>query len=275
VTYSYQAPVETYSTNIMGTVHLLDAVRQTGSVRAVVNVTSDKCYENKEWQWGYREIDPMGGYDPYSSSKGCAEIVTAAYRNSYFNPADYPKHGVAVASARAGNVIGGGDWAQNRLIPDILQAIQAGKQLVIRCPNAIRPWQHVLEPLSGYLMLAEKLYLDGANYAESWNFGPNQDDAKTVQWLIEHFMHSWGEEGASWRLDEAPQLHEANYLKLDCSKAQAKLGWCPRWSIGYALENVVAWHKASARQADMANVCFQQITDYTNGALDEQYRAYA
>ncbi len=275
VTYSYQAPVETYSTNVMGTVHLLEAVRQTGNVRAVVNVTSDKCYENKEWQWGYREIDPMGGYDPYSSSKGCAEIVTAAYRNSYFNPVNYAEHGVAVASARAGNVIGGGDWAQNRIIPDILQAIQAGKQLVIRCPKAIRPWQHVLEPLSGYLMLAEKLYLDGTSYAESWNFGPNQDDAKTVEWLIEHFMQSWGEEGASWRLDESPQPHEANYLKLDCSKALAKLGWCPKWTLGYALENIVAWHKAAAQHADMSAVCFQQIIDYTNGTLHEQHRAYA
>ena len=185
VRYSYQAPVETYATNVMGTVHLLEAVRQTDSVRAVVNVTSDKCYENREWVWGYRENEPMGGYDPYSNSKGCAELVTAAYRNSYFNPAQYSQHGVALASARAGNVIGGGDWAEDRLIPDILRAIAAGEAVNIRSPHAIRPWQHVLEPLSGYLLLAQRLIEDGPAHAEGWNFGPSEEDARPVQWIVE------------------------------------------------------------------------------------------
>ena len=177
---SYLDPVETYSANVMGTVHLLEAVRQTQSVRAVVNVTSDKCYENKEWVWGYRESDPMGGFDPYSNSKGCAELVTAAYRNSFFNPAKYSEHHVALASVRAGNVIGGGDWAEDRLIPDILAAFEKSQPVVIRNPHAIRPWQHVLEPLAGYLQLAQKLYEDGATYAEGWNFGPNDEDAQPV-----------------------------------------------------------------------------------------------
>jgi CDP-glucose 4,6-dehydratase len=187
VRYSYEAPVETYATNVMGTVHLLEAVRKTDTVCAVVIVTSDKCYENREWHWGYRENEPMGGYDPYSSSKGCAELVTAAYRNSYFNPAAYSQHGVAIGSGRAGNVIGGGDWAADRLIPDILRAIEAGRPVNIRSPHAIRPWQHVLEPLSGYLKLAERLFTEGPAYAEGWNFGPADEDAKPVQWVAERF----------------------------------------------------------------------------------------
>ena len=185
VRYSYIEPVETYSTNVMGTVNLLEVVRNTGSVKAVMNVTSDKCYENREWAWGYRENEAMGGYDPYSSSKGCAELVTAAYRNSYFHPEKYQQHGVAIASARAGNVIGGGDWAGDRLIPDILRAITEGKAVNIRNPYAIRPWQHVLEPLYGYLQLAQKLYEEGTAYAEGWNFGPNDENAKPVQWIVE------------------------------------------------------------------------------------------
>ena len=270
VSCSYSDPVTTYSTNVMGTVHLLEAVRQTGGVRALVNVTSDKCYENKEWSWGYREIDALGGYDPYSSSKGCAELVTAAYRNSFFNSADYANHGLAIASARAGNVIGGGDWAQNRLIPDMLRAIAAKQQMVIRSPLAIRPWQHVLEPLNGYLLLAKQLYIEGPNYAESWNFGPKDEDAKSVQWVIEHFMQIWGEQSSAWKLDESPHVHEANYLKLDCSKAHLKLGWYPQWDLGAALQRVVAWHKSAEQQAAMQTVCFQQISEYTNAAMNEQ-----
>lgn len=192
VRYSYVNPVETYATNVMGTVNLLEAVRQVGGVRVVVNVTSDKCYENREWIWGYREHDPMGGYDPYSSSKGCAELVAAAYRNSFFNPEAFGTHGVALASVRAGNVIGGGDWAEDRLIPDFMRAIMAGRAVVIRSPHAIRPWQHVLEPLSGYLLLAQHLWTDGPAFAEGWNFGPVDEDAKPVEWIVEQLTGLWG-----------------------------------------------------------------------------------
>ncbi len=217
VRYSYIEPVETYSTNVMGTVNLLEAVRSTGSVKAVVNVTSDKCYENREWVWGYRENEAMGGYDPYSNSKGCAELVTSAYRNSYFHPEKYGTHGVAIASGRAGNVIGGGDWAGDRLIPDIVRAIMQGKPVNIRSPHAIRPWQHVLEPLSGYLVLAQKLYEEGAAYAEGWNFGPNDEDAKPVQWIVEKLTQGLGrgcELGAGWRRSPARSaLPEAGLLQ--------------------------------------------------------------
>jgi CDP-glucose 4,6-dehydratase len=261
VRYSYQAPVETYATNVMGTVHLLEAVRKTETVRAVVNVTSDKCYENKEWPWGYRENEPMGGYDPYSNSKGCAELVTSAYRNSFFNPAKHNEHLVAIASGRAGNVIGGGDWATDRLIPDILRAIEVGQAVNIRSPHAIRPWQHVLEPLSGYLALAEKLYTDGPDYAEGWNFGPDDEDAKPVQWIVEQLTTHWGE-GASWQLDQQPQPHEAHYLKLDCSKAKARLNWHPRWSLSETLSSIVTWHKAWLAHANVQAITLDQISNY-------------
>ena len=266
VRYSYGAPVETYATNVMGTVHLLEAVRNTDTVRAVVNITSDKCYENKEWPWGYRENEPMGGYDPYSSSKGCAELVCAAYRNSYFNPEKYAQHGVALASARAGNVIGGGDWAADRLIPDILRAIEVGKPVNIRSPHAIRPWQHVLEPLSGYLALAEKLYTEGAIYAEGWNFGPADEDAKPVQWIVERLTREWGT-GASWQLDQNPQPHEAHYLKLDCSKARGKLGWQPRWPLAQTLASIAAWHRAYLDGTDMRAFTLAQISQYETPTL--------
>ncbi len=261
VRHSYAAPVETYATNVMGTVHMLEGVRKTGSVRAVINVTSDKCYENKEWLWGYRENDPMGGYDPYSNSKGCAELVTAAYRNSFFNPARHKEHGVALATVRAGNVIGGGDWAVDRLIPDILRAIESGQPVNIRNPQAIRPWQHVLEPLGGYLTLAEKLYDNGITYAEAWNFGAGDDDAKPVQWIVECLTKSWST-GASWKLDPNPHPHEAHYLKLDCSKAKARLGWNPKWQLKETLDNIVAWHKAFLDKADMKTVTLKQISQY-------------
>lgn len=261
VRYSYTNPIETYSTNVMGTVHVLEAARLTKSVRAIVNVTSDKCYENKEWAWGYRENEPMGGYDPYSNSKGCAELVTAAYRNSYFHPGKYPAHGVALASGRAGNVIGGGDWAEDRLIPDIMRAITQGKPVNIRNPHAIRPWQHVLEPLSGYLQLAQKLYEDGAGYAEGWNFGPSDEDAKPVQWIAEQLTRTWGD-GASWKLDEGNHPHEAHYLKLDCSKAKARLGWRPRWSLDEALNAIAEWHQAYRNRENMHEKTMQQIARY-------------
>ncbi len=261
VRYSYIEPVETYSTNVMGVVNLLEAVRSTPSVKAVVNVTTDKCYENREWAWGYRENEAMGGYDPYSSSKGCAELVTAAYRNSYFHPAKYHEHGVAIASAKAGNVIGGGDWAEDRLIPDIMRAITEGRAVNIRNPQAIRPWQHVLEPLSGYLLLAQKLYEDGATYAEGWNFGPNDEDAKPVQWIVERLTQSWGE-GASWLLDGGEHPHEAHYLKLDCSKAKGQLNWHPRWHLDEALVKIVDWHQAWRDEKDLREMTLRQISAY-------------
>ena len=258
---SYVDPIETYSTNVMGTMYLLEAVRQTPSVRAVVNVTTDKCYENKEWVWGYRENEPMGGFDPYSSSKGCAELVTAAYRNSFFNTAKYSEHQVALATARAGNVIGGGDWAEDRLIPDILRAIEAGQSVNIRNPHATRPWQHVLEPLNGYLALAEKLYTDGAAFAEAFNFGPAEEDAKPVQWIVEQLTQQWGD-GANWKLDQAEHPHEAHYLKLDCSKAKIRLDWRPRWTLGQALKNIIVWHKAHQCGDDMRELSLRQIADF-------------
>jgi CDP-glucose 4,6-dehydratase len=255
---SYANPVETYAVNVMGLVNVLEAARATPGLRAIVNVTSDKCYENREWAWGYRENEAMGGYDPYSSSKGCAELITAAYRRSYFSGA-----GPALASGRAGNVIGGGDWADDRLIPDIMRAIAAGDSVPIRNPHAVRPWQHVLEPLRGYLTLAERLYAHGAEFAEGWNFGPADEDAQPVQKIVERLTRAWGE-GASWRLDGAPQPHEATFLKLDCSKARAKLGWTPRWGLDAALESIVNWHKSAMSGADMRAVTLDQIAAYIN-----------
>jgi CDP-glucose 4,6-dehydratase len=260
---SYIDPVETYSTNVMGTVHLLEAVRKTTSVRAVVNITSDKCYENKEWVWGYRENEAMGGYDPYSSSKGCAELVTSAYRNSFFNPAKYSEHHVAIASARAGNVIGGGDWADDRLIPDILAAIIDRRPIVIRSPHAIRPWQHVLEPLGGYLKLAQKLYEGNISFAEGWNFGPSNEDAKPVQWIVEQLTQQWGD-GASWKLDDANHPHEAHHLKLDCSKAKLHLDWQPCLSLARTLEMIVIWQRAYLEKQDMRKISLEQIKEFTN-----------
>jgi CDP-glucose 4,6-dehydratase len=263
VRYSYDQPVETYSTNVMGTVHLLEAVRAVSSVRSVVIVTSDKCYENKEWLWGYRENEPMGGYDPYSNSKGCAELVVSAYRSSYFNSATYEKHGVAIASARAGNVIGGGDWAANRLVPDILRSLEASQPVEIRNPHAVRPWQHVLEPLMGYLMLAEKLHETGTEFAEGWNFGPNEEDAKPVSWIVEKLTEQWGN-GASWVLDGQDHPHEAHYLKLDCSKAKARIGWHPRLNIELAIKNIIVWHRAYLACEDMRELTLNQINNFSN-----------
>lgn len=262
VRYSYTNPVDTYSTNVMGTVHLMEAARQAGCVRAIVNVTSDKCYENREWVWGYRENEPMGGYDPYSNSKGCAELVASAYRSSFFNPEDFAKHGVALASARAGNVIGGGDWADDRLIPDIMRAIVEGRAVNIRNPHAIRPWQHVLEPLSGYLMLAQKLWEDGAAYGEGWNFGPNDEDAKPVSWIVDRLTKEWGD-GASWVLDDGDHPHEAHYLKLDCSKARSRLDWHPRWRLEETLTAIIDWHHAYQDGNDMREMTLRQIEKYS------------
>ncbi|GKX63866.1 CDP-glucose 4,6-dehydratase [Pragia fontium] len=263
VRLSYDEPVDTYSTNVMGTVHLLEVVRHIEGIKAVVNITSDKCYENKEWLWGYRENEPMGGYDPYSNSKGCAELVTSAYRDSYFNPAQYQQHGIGLATVRAGNVIGGGDWAADRLVPDILKAFEKSEAVTVRNPNAIRPWQHVLEPLSGYLLLAQYLYSNGAEYSEGWNFGPNDSDATTVGEIVEQMVNLWGE-NARWILDGQNHPHEAHYLKLDCSKAKMRLNWSPRWDLEEALTRIVAWHKTWLNTADMFDYCIREINDYMN-----------
>ncbi len=261
VRYSYQNPIETYATNVMGTVNVLEAVRMTDSVKVVVNVTTDKCYDNKEWCWGYREDEPMGGFDPYSNSKGCAELVTASYRNSFFNPADFAKHGVAIASARAGNVIGGGDWAEDRLIPDIMASCLKNTDVTVRNPHAIRPWQHVLEPLSGYLTLAQALYEQPTCFAEAWNFGPNDMDVKPVQWISDYILAKWGN-GLSSLLDQNPQPHEATFLKLDCAKAKARLAWQPQWTLSLALDSIVAWYQAYQAGADMRDVTLSQIQSY-------------
>lgn len=258
---SYKDPIETYSTNVMGTVNLFEAVRQSSGVKVLINVTTDKCYENREWHWGYRENEPMGGYDPYSNSKGCSELVTSSFRNSFFNPKEYNKHGVALASARAGNVIGGGDWADDRLIPDFIRAIANGEELSIRSPYAIRPWQHVLEPLNGYLTLAAKLYEEGPRFAEAWNFGPDDNDAQNVEWITKMICEYWGE-NASYQIDTNPQPHEANYLKLDCSKAKAELEWYPKWNIQKTLNSIVEWNKAWLAGENLRQICFEQINDY-------------
>jgi len=258
---SYKIPVETYAINVMGTVNLLEAVRSSPGVQAVVNVTTDKCYENREWAWGYRENEPMGGYDPYSNSKACSELVSAAYRSSFFNPQDHASHGAALATARAGNVIGGGDWACDRLIPDCLAALLKGEEVLIRNPFAIRPWQHVLEPLSGYLTLAQGLYEEGTKYATAWNFGPSDDDARPVEWIVQQICAKWGE-GAAYRVDGGAHPHEANYLKLDCSRARALLGWQPRWNLATALDRIIQWTTAYREGASMREVCLGQIREY-------------
>lgn len=260
---SYKNPIETYSTNVMGTVNLLEAIRHVKGVKAVINITTDKCYENREWIWGYRENEPMGGYDPYSNSKGCSELVTSSFRNSFFNPKDYKRHGVALASARAGNVIGGGDWAEDRLIPDFIRSIMSGEKIKIRSPQAIRPWQHVLEPLTGYLRLAEKLYLDGSEFAQAWNFGPYEEDAKSVEWIVKFLCNNWGN-GVTYEIDSSPQPHEANYLKLDCSKAHHFLDWYPRWNLDKTLESIIEFTKVVKNNGDIKGICNKQIEEYFN-----------
>lgn len=256
VRHSYAKPVETYAVNVMGTINLLEAVRATPGVRAVVNITTDKCYENREWVWGYRENEPMGGHDPYSSSKACVEILTNAWRRSYLEKSE-----VAVATARAGNVIGGGDWAPDRLIPDFLRALDRGETLWLRLPEAIRPWQHVLEPLSGYLRLAEYLVTEGCTYAEAWNFGPADEDARSVRWIVERLVAAFP--GATWECEQEPQPHEAHYLKLDSSKARARLGWRLRWRLETALDKTLEWHADWRQGKDMHVVALAQIAEFT------------
>jgi CDP-glucose 4,6-dehydratase len=258
VRYSYVNPVETYATNVMGTVHVLEAIRATNTVRATVVVTTDKCYENQEWVWGYRENEAMGGYDPYSNSKGCAELVVSAYRQSYFSS---PNSTNRIATARAGNVIGGGDWSEDRLIPDAIKAFEADMPLMIRNPLATRPWQHVLEPLSGYLMLAQALYDGGAPFASAWNFGPSDEDNQTVQAVVELMITRWGGT-ARWELENFVKHHEAGLLKLDCSKAHSELSWKPKWSLQIAMLKIVEWQKAYQVKKNMQEVSLAQINQY-------------
>jgi len=267
VRYSYENAIETYSTNVMGTVNLLEAVRHSNSVEAVVNVTSDKCYENKEWVWGYREDEAMGGYDPYSSSKGCAELVTSAYRSSYFSSDGVSSNqSTFIATARAGNVIGGGDWAEDRLIPDVITSFIKGRPVVIRSPNSIRPWQHVLEPLYGYIQLAEKLSNDGEKFARGWNFGPHDDDTATVGSVVERLASIWGG-GTTWEMDGNNNPHEARYLKLDCSQARTHIQWRPCWRLDEGLTNTVEWFRAYKSGVDMRDFTLNQIKKYQCAAI--------
>jgi CDP-glucose 4,6-dehydratase len=258
---SYQDPTGTIEANVMGTVNILNTARAVDTVRVVTVVTSDKCYENQEWVWGYRETDPMGGHDPYSASKGCAEIVTAAFRDSYFDPKKFKEHGVAIASVRAGNVIGGGDWAEDRLIPDIVRSIVDGKPVFIRYPHAIRPWQHVLDPLNGYMRLMEKLWEDGELYGGAWNFGPSNDYIMPVGQLTERIVELWGA-GASWEKDEGNHPHEANYLKLDCSKARSELSWKPKLDLIKTVDWTVDWYKGHFDKKDARSLTLEQINEF-------------
>jgi CDP-glucose 4,6-dehydratase len=272
VRYSYEHPVETYATNVMGTVHLLEAVRALGTVKAVVAVTSDKCYENREWVYPYRETDPMGGHDPYSSSKGCSELVVAAYRASYFPPARLPEHGTGIASVRAGNVIGGGDWALDRLVPDLVRAFEAGEAPAIRSPGAVRPWQHVLEALVGYVLIAERLLAREARFADAWNFGPADEDAQSVAWIIGRMAEAWGVE-SGWRDWQGEAPHEAGLLKLDCSKARAELGWRPTLTLRQAIDAIVNWHKAVGAGQDAREVSLSQIREFLSWRSQGAVRA--
>ena len=256
VRYSYDAPIETYEVNVIGTAKVLEVARSCPNLKAIVNITTDKCYENDDRSEGYKENDPMGGYDPYSSSKGCAELVASSYRRSFLQD-----QGIGIASVRAGNVIGGGDWADDRLIPDILRSFEKNKPVVIRNPKATRPWQHVLEPLSGYLLLAQNLYKDQKKYAEGWNFGPNEKDVQPVDWILNKMISKWP--NSSWELDNNSSPHEADFLKLDISKAKSKLGWSPVWELSQTLEKIVSWHQAWLNKDDIQAVCLTEIEEYT------------
>ena len=265
VRYSYANPVETYMTNVMGTVHVFEAARENKNIKAILNVTSDKCYDNKEIDRGYREDEPMGGFDPYSNSKGCAELVSSAYRNSFFNVDKYKEHGVALATARAGNVIGGGDWAEDRLIPDFMRAIQAKQKVSIRNPYAIRSWQHVLEPLQGYLILCQKLYEQGPEFAESFNFGPNENEAKSVEWVAKEITKSWADTELSYEIEDAKNIvHEAQFLKLNSTKANEKLNWFSKLHTEEAIKKITDWHKSHLDKKDMRTFSLSQINEYEN-----------
>lgn len=263
VRLSYEIPKETYEINVMGTLNVLECIRRTESVKVGVMITTDKCYENKEQIWPYRENDAMGGYDPYSSSKGCAELLIASYRNSFMNPNKYDKHGKAIASVRAGNVIGGGDWAKDRIIPDCIRALMHDKDIEVRNPNAVRPWQHVLEPLNGYMTLAKKMYEDGLKYCSGWNFGPDSHSVVPVSKIADLIVEVWGR--GQWKdISNGTAPHEAKLLSLDCTKAKTYLGWSSKLDIYKSIELTIDWYKANnANTSSMYEVCVNQIEDYT------------
>lgn len=269
VRQSYADPVETYSTNLMGTIQIFEACRQSDSVRAIINVTSDKCYENREWVWGYREIDPMGGYDPYSASKGCSELLTNSYRNSFFPPDEYGEsHQTLLASCRAGNVIGGGDWAQDRLVPDIVIATEENRPVQIRNPNAIRPWQHVLEPLSGYLQVGQKLLEGKREFAEGWNFGPDDEGSLSVGEVVEEMQKHWPK--IQCEISSPASLHEAQLLKLDCSKANFRLGWKPVWSHIDTFQRTVEWYRSYYEKKEILTE--DNLKNYCQNAIDQKVK---
>jgi CDP-glucose 4,6-dehydratase len=262
VRYSYAEPIETYEVNVIGSVNVLEAARSCKNLKAIVNITTDKCYENEELDLKYSEDAPLGGHDPYSSSKACAELVSSAYKRSFLQ-----HNQVGLATVRAGNVIGGGDWAQDRLLPDILRSFEQKIPALIRYPKSIRPWQHVLEPLSGYLILAQKLYYDYEKFSEGWNFGPREEDAKSVEWILDKMTSKWPY--SSWKLDEKINPHEAGFLKLDISKAYSRLGWQPTWNIDFALEKIIEWHQAWLNNQDMHLFCLAEIREYSKDMKNE------
>ncbi len=257
VRFSYQEPIQTYTTNVIGTANVLEASRKCKNLKSIISVTSDKCYENREITRGYKENEAMGGHDPYSSSKGCAELVTSAYKRSFFNCSN----SASIASVRAGNVIAGGDWSKDRLIPDIIRAFEKSEKVVVRNPNSIRPWQHVLEPLSGYLVLAEKLYLYGDQFSGGWNFGPNDEDCKSVRWILDEMVHLWGD-NVGWCLDNNDNPHESTFLKLDCSKAKRLLKWEPKLNLEQTLSSIVEWHKVFSFGGNIKEQCIKEINEY-------------
>jgi len=259
--YSYKDPIETYSTNVMGTVNLLESIRKNGNARVILNVTSDKCYKPDKASSGFKEDDRLGGYDPYSNSKACSELITSSFRNSFFNPSQYNDHEVSLASARAGNVIGGGDWGPDRLIPDIMKGILNNESVEIRHPDAIRPWQHVLDPLNGYLILMEKLWSSGQDYSEGWNFGPEKNDEKPVRWIIEKLTEQWNQ-NTKWKLDERKNPHEEEYLRLDSSKAKLKLGWKPKLNLEKGLLSTTNWYKHYKENKNMKEFSEEQIVEF-------------
>ncbi len=255
---SYELPKDTFTTNIIGTVNIFETIRKTSSVKAVLNVTTDKCYKNNEWDWGYRENEPLGGKDPYSSSKACSELISSAYRKSFFS-----EIGIALATARAGNVIGGGDWSKDRIIPDSIKSLIKNKSLYIRNPSSTRPWQHVLDPLCGYIILCQNLIENPNNFSEAWNFGPYEEDAKPVSFIVNKIVKNWNKK-IEWNIDKSKHQHEDKYLKLDCSKSRKKLKWKPNWRLDRAIEETVLWYKAWYKNKSMKDFTLNQINIYEN-----------
>lgn len=258
---SYDNPIETYATNVMGTVNLFESIRKTGNVRVILNITTDKCYEPNNLSKGYQETDRLGGYDPYSNSKACSELVTSSFRDSFFNPKEYQKHGTSLASCRAGNVIGGGDWGKDRLIPDIMRGISSDKIIKIRNPNSTRPWQYVLDPLNGYLTLVEKLWSSGSEFSEGWNFGPLENDEKPVKWIVEKIIKLWSKD-IKWEICNDSNLHEESYLRLNCIKANSRLDWMPKLNLEQGLEWITEWYKQYEQGNNMKDITEQQINEF-------------